>query len=33
MGGACIMYGRKERYIQDFSGKKLGKETTWKTGA
>ena len=32
-GGACSMYGRKERRIQDIGGETVGKETAWKTQA
>jgi hypothetical protein len=31
MGGALSMYGVEDRYIQDFGGESLGKETTYKT--
>jgi len=30
MGGACGMYGEKERRIQGFGGQIQGKETAWK---
>jgi len=30
MSGSHSTYGWKERYIQDFDGETLGKETTWK---
>jgi len=28
--GACRVYGREQKFIQGFGGKKWSKETTWK---
>jgi hypothetical protein len=33
MGRTCGTYGGEGRWIQGFSGKTWGKETTWKTQA
>jgi hypothetical protein len=33
MGGACSTHGRYEKRIQNFGGKILKEETTWKTKA
>jgi hypothetical protein len=33
VGGACGTHGRGEECVQDFYGKAIRKETTWKTKA